>query len=273
MQVCDTLLVSVHEQPFLKSGLDYDHLPSIASPAKPPTLSSPALQPSYSDNSSSSSRKKQVSSSSKSAPLSTRGPDASSSHHHQHAWEVSAQTHQLTSFKTVPLDPQTTSAKGTIKPANSCSGVSPTQQAAESIKKLYDLTFTESEKEENQKLLEAEGILRKEEEVDSPVKEEEVTTPSGPFLSFRKSFKISPKHRESRKRSARSEGSPELPHIGSSSSSRRKTIAGGKIEKPKFYLRDILPVLKEKNQLKEQVHLLEDEVASLKRYRPLLYVV
>jgi hypothetical protein len=156
-----------------------------------------------------------------------------------------------------------------LKPANG-KGVSASQQAAESIKKLYDLTFTESEKEENQRLVEVkEEKLEGEEEVDCSVKEKEVeeTTTSGPFLNFRKSFKVSQRHRESRKRCAKSEGSPELPRVASNPPSRRKIVAGGKIEKPKFYLRDILPVLKERNQLKEQVHLLEDEVASLKRYQ------
>ena len=209
---------------------------------------------------------------SKSAPVSplstpslSHGPDASSSHHlSHHALEVLVQDNKLITFKTDPLDPETTSAKGSIKPANG-KGVSATQQAAESIKKLYDLTFTESQKEENQRLMEMKEKLEEEEETDSPTKEEAVSAPSGPFLSFRKSFKMSQRHRESRKRCAKSEGSPELPHVRSNPPSRRKTIAGGKIEKPKFYLRDILPVLKERNQLKEQVHLLEDEVASLKR--------
>ena len=262
-QFCDTLLVSVHDQPLLKSGLNYDRLPSIALPATAPSLSSPAHQLSCANTSSPPSRKKQVSSSSKSAPVS---PVSTPSHHH--ALKVSAQDHQLTSFKTDPLDPQTTNAKGVFELANSSSSTSSSRQATESIKKLYDLTFTESQKEDYQKLLDLETL--EEEETESLLKEEEeVTTSPGSFLSFRKSFKMSPKRRrESRKHCAKPEGgSPELPHLGSNSSSRRKTTAGSKIEKPRFYLRDILPVLKEKNELKEQVHLLEDEVASLKRYQ------
>ena len=242
--------------------------------AKPTTLSSltPPQPSGHDDNTSSLSLRKrqEFSLKSKSAPVSpistpsllSRGPYASHSHH---ALEVSLQDNKVTTFKTDPLSPETTSAKGDIEPTSG-TGASTSQQAAESIKKLYDLTFTESEKEENQWLLEVKEKLEGEEEVDSPVgeKEEADTTSSGPFLSFRKSFKTSQRHRESRKRCAKSEGSPELPRVASNPPSRRKTIAGGKIEKPKFYLRDILPVLKERNQLKEQVHLLEDEVASLK---------
>ena len=59
----------------------------------------------------------------------------------------------MTTFKTDPLHPETTTAKGSIKPTNG-KGVSASQQAAESIKKLYDLTFTESEKIENQRRVE-----------------------------------------------------------------------------------------------------------------------
>ena len=273
IQFCDTLLVSIHEQPLLRSGLDYDHLPSVAPPAKPTTLSSLSLQPSELDNTSLSLRNERQQFSSKSAPVSpastpslsvSHGHHASSSHHH--ALEVSLHDNKVTTFKTDPLHPETTTAKGSVKPTNG-KGVSASQQAAESIKKLYDLTFTESEKVENQRRVEEkEKKLEGEEEVDYPEneKKETDTTTSGPFLSFRKSFKMSQRHRESRKRCAKSEGSPELPHVASNPS-RRRTIAGGKIEKPKFYLRDILPVLKERNQLKEQVHLLEDEVASLKR--------
>ena len=271
LQFCDTLIVSLHEQPLLRSGLDYDQLPLVVPPAKPTTLSSLTLQSSAQSSTSSLSLRKQQEFSSKSAPVSpistpslSHGPYTSSSHHlSHHALEVSLQDNKVTTFKTDPLDPETTSAKGSIKPANG-TGVSASQQAAESIKKLYDLTFTESEKIENQRLLEAKEKLEVE-EIDSPVKEERDMTSSVPFLSFRKSFKTSQRHRESRKHCAKSEGSPELPHVASNPPSRRKTIAGGKIEKPKFYLRDILPVLKERNQLKEQVHLLEDEVASLKR--------
>ena len=265
IQFCDTLLVSIHEQPLLRSGLDYDQLPP---PSKPTTVTSLTLHPSGHNNTSSSSSRKRQAFSSKSAPVSpistpslSHGPYASHSHH---ALEVSLHDNKVTTFKTDPLNPETTTARGSIRPING-KGVSASQQAAESIKKLYDLTFTESGKEENQRMLEEKEKLEGEEEADSPVKEETDTTPSGPFLSFRKSFKASQRHRESRKRCAKSEGSPELPHVASNPPSRRKTIAGGKIEKPKFYLRDILPVLKERNQLKEQVHLLEDEVASLKR--------
>lgn len=272
IQFCDTLLVSVNEQPLLRSGLDYDQLPPIAPAAKPSTLSSLNLQTSTQSNTSSLSSRKLQEFASKSAPVSplstpshSHGSGALSSHHFSHhALEVSLQDNKVTSFKTDPLNPEITSAKGSIKPASG-GGILATQQAAESIKKLYDLTFTESQKEESQRLLEAKEKPEEEEEIDSSVKEEAVAAPSGPFMSFRKSFKMSQRHRELRKRSAKSEGSPELPHVASNPSSRRKTIAGGKVEKPKFYLRDILPVLKERNQLKEQVHLLEDEVASLKR--------
>ena len=129
------------------------------------------------------------------------------------------------------------------------------------MKKLYGLTFTTNQKEGNQGQLEAKKPSKKEEEIDK----EEATTTSDPYLGLRKPFKVSHRHRELRKRCAKSEGSSELPRISSNQPSKRKTMAGGKQEKPKFYLQDILPVLKERNQLKEQVHLLEDEVASLKR--------
>ena len=179
-----------------------------------------------------------------------------------------AGSHKVTSSKTNPLHPQTTSAKGTITPTDSTNGVSPSQQAVESIRRLYTLTFQDRQKAQNDKL-KLEGETEEEGKREAgAAKEEAVTVGSSPFQSLRKSFKMSPKrrvHGESRKRSALSESSSESPRRGSNPIVRRKTVSGGRLEKPKFYLRDLLPLLQERNELKEQVHLLECEVESLKR--------
>ena len=243
--------------------MDYDHLASLQIPHHSLTgsqqASAPKLVPSstteweHSGNGTALSLQL-------TPPLSHGLEQLSSSHR---ALEVSVESQKVTLFKTPPLDPQTTSIKGTMKPLES--EASSSQQAAASIRKLYDLTFTDSQKAKNEKVAAA-GEEREEEE--SRNDEEAATAGSGPFLSLRKSFKISPRgtrHGESKKEVSKSEKSPDLPHYGSNPLTRRKTVGGHKIERPKFYLRDILPVLQEKNKLKEQIHQLEYEVESLKR--------
>ena len=186
-----------------------------------------------------------------------------------HALEVCIGSHKVTSCKTSPLDPQTTSAKGTVAQSDSLNGFSSSQQAAESIRKLYSLTFKDSQKAQNGKSKQERETEKGEEREAGEVKEEAATVGSSPFQSLRKSFKMSPKRRgrgESRKRSALSESSSESPQHRSNPILRRKTISGARmLEKPKFYLRDLLPIFQERNKLKEQVHLLECEVESLKR--------
>ena len=253
----------------MRSGVHYDHLASLQLPHHSFTesrqASSPKLVPS--------SRMEWGRSGNGTAvslpltqPLSKGLEQLSSSHH---ALEVSAESQRVTLFKTAPLDPKTTSIKGMITPTES--EASSSQQAAESIRKLYNLTFTESQKAKNEKAMaeEKERDEQKEEASVTEGKEAAATVQGyGPFLSLRKSFKISPRsnrHGESKKQISRSQKSPDLPHYGSNPPTRRKTVSGLKIERPKFYLRDILPVLQEKNKLKEQVHLLESEVESLKR--------
>ena len=264
MQLRDTLLVSVHEQPVLKSRLDKDQWSSLQIPQITVSDLSHKSDP-------------------KAIPLS--GTKHESTFHHtaatrslnhsslfegpnsHHALEVCVGSHKVTSCKTSPLDPQTTSAKGTIAQADN--GFSSSQQAAESIRRLYSLTFKDSQKGQNGELKQ-EGETEKISEREAGVaKEEAAAVGSSPFQSLRKSFKTSPKRRErdgSRKRSALSESSSESPRHRSNPIVRRKTVSGARMaEKPKFYLRDILPILQERNKLKEQVHLLECEVESLKR--------
>lgn len=264
-QFCDDLVVSVHKPPVLKSGRQYDQisLPAI-SLLEPPTQGSPPSS-SYSIASSHSPRSKlepTKEESTTASPLLSLPlicvPKASTSHH---ALEVSVAKQQLSSFKTPPLNPQATSAKGVVIPkSNTVSSSS--QQAAESIKKLYNLTFTDVQKAQNAKQLEAEEE-KKEDKNKTAVKEE---TSKSSFSSFRRSFKLSPKGSKHGQQSTRPESSPKSAQNESKSPSRRKTISSSRPEKPKFFLQDILPVLQEKNQLKEQVHLLEDQIESLQRY-------
>ena len=216
-------------------------------------------------------------------PSTRRLPEELSIASGHHALEISVNSQKVTMIKSGPLNPQLTSVKGTIEPAESgggdsggAGGVSPSQQAADSIRKLYDLTFVDGGPQTVKKERNTAAAEEEEEEDDgkegteeqderdtaSLVKKKEETTKVGtsPFQSFRKSFKLSPRHKTSKP-----EASPELLHYGNSPL-RRKTFGGAKVERPKFYLRDILPVLQEKNKLKEQVHLLECEIESLKRY-------
>ena len=266
-QLCDTLLVSVHEEPVLRSRLDYSQASSL------PLHMLSNLQHKSDPKVVPSSRKKRGPTLEQTAAsslfTSRRSHTAEASSHSHHALEVSVGSQRVTSFKTTPLDPQTTSVKGTITPKDSGHGVSPSQQAAESIRKLYDLTFSETPRVHDVKITvekEADGEEEGERETAGAAANEDTVVESSPFLSLRRSFKISPKRNEQKKRrSAIIERSPELPQHGSDSLARRKTVSGVRVEKPKFYLRDILPVLQERNKLKERVHLLECEVESLKR--------
>ena len=176
-----------------------------------------------------------------------------------------ASRHQLTSFKTEPLDPQKSSLTAARRVE---SGVSSTMFAAQSIKKLYDLTFEGGkkvkerpseleERREDPSMKEAKAKAK----VHSERRDGPSTAESGTFSSL---HKLSTRRGGLRQRSSKLDDSPDLPR--SNPPARRTTLSGSKVEKPNFYLRDILPVLQERNKLKEKVHLLECEVDSLKRY-------